>query len=718
MFSITIRERSGQVYTFHFDKPEVLIGRVKGNDVILPKQNISKRHAVVRSQGARFVVEDLGSTNGTYVNGHRIAAAVEIGPDDKVYLGDFVMNFLDLSASADQGPGDAPPVPGMPDLPDFDGLGQGFGPTAEPGVRETAMSPLEPLEDLGGKSNAQTSTSLPQAQFAGGGLEGEPQPLFDDQMDLSALETYAPAAGEVPDFNLDDLGLAGDPLPLPPAPIPSSLVIPAPPPVQVPSSVKSPSEATQSNDAAGESRATGSVSGLTDALQARASSPSLAAQVPGLAGALKMPPPADAGPSALTAGGAASKGLGDNAVVKRTAQYEKSPIAPPPPQELPPPGHFDVLAVLYRSAVAELRSLLPSDAAQMSDAEWTKMEDRVIAFVDQAARQGQIGAGADLALIKRDLIYELAGLGPLEPMLDDAAVESIEINGHTQIFVFRGGNRVLVAERFSCQQALLAAVDRLVRATGNPAQRGSLNADGTLVDGTTVRVVWPPLCPAGPAVLLRKPRTESPSLDQLIERGSVSAKAGAVLKYLVADRRSIAICGAPNVGRRTVVNALGQLIDPQERIVVVEDGQRLRLAQPHMLRLDSAASVDAGTSTLQVARRLMPDRLLLGECLSLSTAELFTVAADGLPPWIGSFHAKTIDDFVERATHAMVIRFPGIPENVAKSRVTRAVDAVACFEYDHEAGREVLRAVAVLNTTGFGPPFKWLSPEDFEGARA
>ena len=82
MFSITIRERSGQVYTFHFDKHEVQIGRVKGNDVILPKQNISKRHALVRANGGRFVIEDLGSTNGTYVNGNRISTAVEIGAVD------------------------------------------------------------------------------------------------------------------------------------------------------------------------------------------------------------------------------------------------------------------------------------------------------------------------------------------------------------------------------------------------------------------------------------------------------------------------------------------------------------------------------------------------------------------------------------------------------------------------------------------------------------
>ena len=96
MFSVTIREKSGQVYTFHFDKAEILIGRVKGNDVILPKQNISKRHSLVRVHDDRFIIEDLASTNGTYVNGHRISSPVELTSEDKVYLGDFVMQFNHL----------------------------------------------------------------------------------------------------------------------------------------------------------------------------------------------------------------------------------------------------------------------------------------------------------------------------------------------------------------------------------------------------------------------------------------------------------------------------------------------------------------------------------------------------------------------------------------------------------------------------------------------
>ncbi len=738
MFSITIRERSGQVYTFHFDKPEVLIGRVKGNDVILPKQNISKRHALIRVHGPRFVVEDLGSTNGTYVNGHRIANAVEIGAEDKVYLGDFVMNFLDLSHGGV--PADMPPVPELPELPELDEDALGL-PRPSASARETALSAVEPsLPPLEVMSSLRPS-----------GVS-EPEPLFDDQFDLGDLEALAQPPATAPQasagsFDGDDLEL----------PLLEAFSPEKPTRRSVGEEIKhTPNEPTRAYGSEDRpDRTTGPVDGLSalademfgDHDNARRPAPPLSA-VPGLAGALKMPPPASAAPEApiapkkTTMQSAAPQepapvGKSPPAAkpvkapvqtsapqpLKTTAQYQ-APIPQPVAQNFeagfqpPEDPHFDALAVLYRNALRDLRPAVPSDAAQMSDSDWAEMEDRVMAFVDGALQAGEVPADADLGRLKRDLIYELAGLGPLEPMLDDPGVESVEVNGPAQLYVFRQGRREAVQERFSCQQALAAAVDRLVRATGNPVHKGALHADGTLIDGTTVRVVWPPLCPQGPAVLLRKPRGEAPTVEQLIERGAMTEKVAIVLRYLVSEGRSIAICGAPNVGRRTVVNALAQLLAAEERIVVVEDGQRLRLDHAHVVRLDSAAVPEEGPSVLQIARRLMPDRLLLGECVGVSTAELFTVAADGLPPWIGSFHARSIDDFVERATHAMVIHHPGIPESVAKSRVTRAVDAVACFEFDHESGKEMLRAVAVLNTTGFGPPFKWLSPEDFEGARA
>ena len=645
MFSITIRERSGQVYTFHFDKPEVLVGRVKGNDVILPKQNISKRHAMIRVQGERFVVEDLGSTNGTYVNGHRIASAVEIGPEDKVYLGDFVMNFLDLQQSS-QAPAESGEVPELPELPEE---------SVSPGGRRRDAA-------VGATMHSQQDFDAMDA------AESIVAPvLFPDQLDLSELEALM-ATAEADYSGLGAFDSGSQPAVPDPVHVPT-LRNPVLPPV----AMAELDESTRSygSGVSMEERMTGAIDGLAHAMETRAA-------VEGR----PRPPIMESVPKISHATGPTDLSARTPTTHERVGLTDGGPDAP----------HYDALAVLYRNALRDLRPGVPTDASQMSDSDWAEMEDRVVAFVDGAQ---DLPAGADVARLKRDLIYELAGLGPLEPMLDDPSIEIIEVNGPSQICVFRRGTRETVADRFSCQQALASAVDRLVRATGNSQDRSTSHAEGTLVDGTTVRVVWPPLCPTGPVVLLRKQRVEAPDLRALIERGAVSQDAAAVLRELVGQRRSIAVCGVPNVGRRTVLNALGMLIPEQQRIVVIEDGVRLRLPQDHTIRLDSAARAESALSLLDVARRLGPDWLLLGECATIGVNDLIDASTDFVPPWLGSFYARSSSDLLQRALHSYVLRHPGVPESIAKKRVFDAFDVVA--EFSSDGGKAVLKYVFAVS---------------------
>ncbi len=619
MFAITIRERSGQDYTFHFDKPEVLIGRVKGNDVILPKQNISKRHTMVRTAGKRFTVEDLGSTNGTYVNGHRITSAVEIGPDDKVYLGDFVMTFMDLSAVAGQGlpePPAVPDFPAVPDLPDLAASGEAganmratlhmSAPPSIPTPAEPVASELPPIEPL------DMPAELVQQPPPEGGLGVD----FLDRL-----------TGPLESLHGDGLHAAG-----------------------------------------------GDLGAAASALAA----------IPGLAGAIKAPSkPQNQAPAVAP--------LPES----RPASQPKPAIAPAhQPAAVPTPaasaaapaapaegGYHDRLAGLFREAMQELRPSLPTDTTQMSDSDWTELEDRVTNFVDRAVAAGAMAAGDDPRQVCRDLIYELTGFGPLEPMLDDPTIESIEVNGHDQLHVVRDGRRERASERFSCQAALALAVDRLVRATGQSA-RGGTQMEGTLVDGTSVYVVWPPACPFGPAVVLRKPRAEAPELELLVARGTVSAHAAEVLARLVGERRSVAIVGPHGVGKRTVLNALGLVYTAGARLAVFEDGQRLRLPSEQVVRIDTALLGDGGVTALQVALRLRPDAVLFGDAVSLQLHEVFAVAADALPTWLGVFIARDADDFVHRAMHALQLEHPGLTDSVARARVLRSLDAVAVFVKD------------------------------------
>ncbi len=652
MFAITIRERSGQVYTFHFDKPEVLIGRVKGNDVILPKQNISKRHALVRVNGPRFVIEDFGSTNGTYVNGHRITGAVEIGADDKVYLGDFVMNFVDLS-NAD--------LSSAPDLPQDQpitntsvepaAIGEESGATEETRGRRTRAGGAE-AEQAGATRFDLGDNDLLAAALADASNEPLANATLVGSPEMAAILNSLDATG------------TGDAQDAPP--IPDDWMMEALAPVAA---------APQPKESARKATAQKQASSMpTIAEVARRTVIPPLGPLPRMTGSVVPLPAFELGSRSPT-----------------------SPATPMAPAQSDP-QYFDDLAALYRAALRDLRPAIPQDASAMSDTEWAEMEDRVVAFVDAAERRGELSGDMDIAQMKRDLIYELAGLGPLEPILDDPSVQSIEVNHASQLFVFRNGQREAVAERFSCQPALAAAVDRLVRATGLVRAPGDQHVEGTLVDGTTVRIVWPPLCPTGPTVLLRKPRVHSPTIDELVERGNITPHAAACLKDLVRSQRSIAICGWPHAGRRTVMNALALLIGKEARLVVCEDGRRLRLPHEHVIRLDAAAH-ESQTPILDIARKLVPDWLLIGEGAGVDFAALVSAATDeGLPPWIATFYiGPRSSGFLRHAVNALCVRHPGVSSDVGAARIAGAFEGVASFSWLD--GKPVLDRVELV---GYG----------------
>ncbi len=649
MFSVTIREKSGQVYTFHFDKPEIMVGRVKGNDVILPKQNISKRHALVRVHGARFIVEDLGSTNGTYVNGHRIATPVEVGSEDKVYLGDFVMQYYDLGQ-----PSHAADPDFQVDLTVDAGEPSRAGFLSEAAALDATVMHEGPLGDgadidFGGTAAFGRGDDLDlggaaHASFDDGGLDGA---FGHDGFDALPVA----AAFEAPEeATLAQLGDAASH---------ARREIDAH--RRAASAGVTSGEAVASTDPFAvdplDDRMTGPIHGLTGALEA-AATPALDVGVD-----LDFSLPVVEPELALTK---EEESEWHGAPVFATAS--RAPVAAS--------GHYPALAMLYSEAVGALASALRGDAAQLSDAEWTHMEEQVIAFVDDRAAGDKLGGDLDVERLKRDLIYELAGLGPLEALLDDATIETIEVNSFDAIWLLRQGERTASKSRFSSQAGLTAAAERLVRASGVTTDDASTWVDGTLADGTTIRVAWPPMCPTGPVLLIRKPRGDAPTLDDLVARAVVTAKAAEQLKTLLLAGRSIGLVGTAGAGRRTVLNALARHIPGHERIVVTEQGVRLHLEQPQVVRLDASAGIE---TVLGIAHRLRPDRILLGACGAEALMALIDRTCDGFAPWMGLLHGHTAADAIARTIHAHAVRFPGVGRDTASARAATALDILGVF---------------------------------------
>lgn len=669
MFSVTIREKSGQVYTFHFDKPEIMIGRVKGNDVILPKQNISKRHSLVRANADRFIIEDLGSTNGTYVNGHRIASPVEITSEDKVYLGDFVMQFFDLGDQFGSQPDSAEELPEVPDTYD-------------------APPPsLDELHSAGHASHGHSGDyEAPlDSQVAGSQIVDAAENTVAELDSMAAVARLMAERRALDSYSEPDPAVAAE----------------------------DPLAALENIDA----RMTGPMDDLNDSFAQPTDS-----EVPELLSeSMDFPLPehevAPAPPLDLD-DYEAPRPSPDESVFAPPAP-EPTPIAelapPPQPSEVALSGdHYEAVAALYAAAAQQLRGQLPHDASLLDDSEWQAMEGLVVRFVDATLAASEVPSGLDTARIKRDLIYEIAGLGPLEAMLDDPGVESIEVNGFDQIQVFRSGDRGPAEARFSSQTALLSAVERLVRATGLSLPDGATHAEGALADGTSVRVVWPPLCPNGPVLLLRKPRKDAPTVSELVSRGWIDSRVANALAAAVNAGRSIAICGPVGSGRRTVVNALGVGVDKSERIVVAEAGVRLALSQPHVVRIDLSVT-DAATSGLGIALAMQPERLLVCVDEAPQVAELVGVSASGLPPWIGSFFAADADDLVQRAQRALVLAHPGISESVARDCVAATFDLIASLQPDGAGGFRMSSLLELTNASGAVALTPW-PPADDSGA--
>jgi len=670
MFSVTIREKSGQVYTFHFDKPEITLGRIKGNDIILPKQNISKQHARIRVHGARFIVEDFNSTNGTYVNGHKVTQAVEVNTDDKVYVGDFVITLAQVGgAVAGQ---KQPPAPPSDAIAGESAKVQDAGQlAAQPGLRQTvAMKSIELMPDgsmrIGG-----------QAMQSPAGAGSVPPPPLPPQAPPVPVDVSSTLPVEMPMDIPIDL----------PADIPLEI------PIEIPMDFAPPAPAS-GPQTAGTEKAARAVRHMATTHEPYDSSPVPESAAP-------APASSSAPIPVQSHAGQTGQGTASQPTPVALGASPSSPVPAPEPVksarvDVPAPtaDHWEALGHLYTRASAEILPGFSMDPESMTDDAWASLEEKIAALVDGAQESTEIAKALDGRDLKRDLFYELSGLGPLELLLDDESIESVEVNSFERIFVVQDGRRHASRYRFSCAAALVAVGERLLRALGTTGDPPAF-AEGSLDDGTSFRLVAAPLCPTGPAILLRKPTRKATDLDTLVASGLLTADVAATLRHAAAEHRSIAICGKPNSDRRALVNALARLSAPSERIVVVEDGSRLSLDQTDIVRIDRSAYIDRALDLFGVVRSLASDRTVIADLLGGELASFGRVCGDGLGCWLVGLHARTPDELVDRFVAASMASRQGVPVELVRSQVASMLDVVVLLGRAPSGATRVVDVVQV-----------------------
>lgn len=281
-----------------------------------------------------------------------------------------------------------------------------------------------------------------------------------------------------------------------------------------------------------------------------------------------------------------------------------------------------------------------------------------------------------------DVLDELLGLGPLEPLLKDATITDILVNGHDSVFVERFGVLEPSAVRFKDERHLIRIIQKIVSAVGRRVDESSPMVDARLADGSRVNAVVPPLALDGALLSIRKFAKTPISMARLIEIGSVPSQVAEVLKAVVAARLNVLISGGTGSGKTTMLNAMSAFIDNRERIVTIEDSAELQLQQEHVARLETRpANIEGKGEILQRdlvknSLRMRPDRIIVGEVRAGEAFDMLQAMNTGHDGSMTTVHANTPRDALSRVEQMIGMSGIDVPARSARNQIASAIHVV------------------------------------------
>ncbi len=304
-------------------------------------------------------------------------------------------------------------------------------------------------------------------------------------------------------------------------------------------------------------------------------------------------------------------------------------------------------------------------------------------------------------IMRADPVAERTALGGLERWLDDPAVSEVLVNNGGDVWVERAGALIRVGT-MSCT-AIDAAIERILASVGRRVDRTTPMVDARLADGSRVCAVIPPIAIDGPCIAIRRFAVAHLPLHAFGDERVVD-----VLTELVVTRRNLLISGATSSGKTTLLNALAQHVPATERIITLEDTAELRLAHPHVLRLEARPASADGigevdlTMLLRTALRLRPDRLVVGEVRGAEAALLLQALNTGHGGSMATVHANHAGDALDRLATLVLQDTTGWPLLAIERRVAASIDAVVHLERNSTGGRRAVEIGAVRVGDGGG----------------
>ena len=305
-----------------------------------------------------------------------------------------------------------------------------------------------------------------------------------------------------------------------------------------------------------------------------------------------------------------------------------------------------------------------------------------------------------------DVLDEILGLGPLEPLLKDDTISDILVNTHNQIYVERRGQLDITPVQFKDEQHLLRVINKMVTAVGRHIDEAHPLVDARLADGSRINAVVAPIAVDGPLLSIRKFAKVPMDLERLVRFGALTPKIKELIEAMVKARMSILVSGGTGSGKTSMLNAMSQAIDPRERIVTIEDAAELQLQQPHVARMETRPPNAEGKGEItqrdliKNALRMRPDRIILGEVRAGEAFDMLQAMNTGHDGSMSTIHANNPREALTRLENMIGMAGINLPSRAMRTQIASAVHLICQVQRMRDGGRRVSHITEVVGMEG------------------
>jgi len=345
---------------------------------------------------------------------------------------------------------------------------------------------------------------------------------------------------------------------------------------------------------------------------------------------------------------------------------------------------------IHRTLISKL------DLEKLSRVDTQQARKVVAGLIDEIIRgQGVPLSFDEQSKIQADLLDEIFGLGPLEPLLRDATVSDILINGRDTIFVERLGRMQKTTARFRDDAHLLQIIDRIVSRVGRRVDESSPMVDARLPDGSRVNAIIPPLALDGPSMSIRRRGAGPVAANQMVELKSLSAEMMMLIESAARARLTILISGGTGAGKTTLLNILSRNIPQSERVITIEDAAELQLGHHNLVRLETRPPNVEGQGAIRQRQllinclRMRPDRIILGEVRGEEAFDMLQAMNTGHEGSMATIHANTPRDALMRLESMVAMCGLSLTERTVRQMIGSAIDIVVQVSRMSDGSRKI-----------------------------